>query len=61
MTGHSLPITDAVAQNSPLLGRMRLDGHDCVTVPFAESYVQAWLSGPQQGDAASTLINGIEV
>lgn len=47
MNGHSFPITDAVEKASPVLDRMRLDGLDRVTVPFAESYVQAWLGGPQ--------------
>ena len=62
MHRHSFPITDAVAEASPVLERMRLDGLDCVTVPFAESYVQAWLGGPQHKSMSQDiLINGIKV
>ena len=43
-----------------MLRRMRLDGHDRVVLPFAESYVQAWLGGPEHAVAA-TVVHGIEV
>ena len=53
---HSVPITDAVAQASPVLKRMRLDGVACVKVPYAESDVQAWLGGPQHTNMDSELL-----
>lgn len=55
-------ITADVAEGSPVLERMRLDGLDFVTVPFEERYVQAWLGGPQHTAMdTETLINVIKV
>ena len=61
MPDYSLPIIDVVAVASPVLRRMRLDGLDRTTVPFAERYVLAWLGGPKFGMDPETLVNVIKV
>lgn len=44
-----------------MLRRMRLDGLDHATVPFAESHVLAWLGGIKPGQGLECLVNGIKV
>ena len=63
MIGHSVNITDTVADISPVLRRMRLDGLDRVTVPFAERHVLAWLGGPELHNDMDpeTLVNVVKV
>ena len=57
----TLPIDDAVADASPVLARARLDGLDCVSLPFAERYVQAWRGTPDPEMEADTLVNVLKV
>lgn len=62
MSSYSLPITDTEAGVSPVLKRMRLDGLDRVTLPFAEAHVQAWLGGTQHTSTdPELLVNVIKV
>lgn len=61
MIGHSIDITDAVAEVSPVLWRMRLDGLARATVPFEERYVLAWLGGPEIGMPPEMILNCIKV
>ena len=44
-----------------MLHRMRLDGLDSVTLPFAERDVLAWLGGPKLCMDADTLMAVIKV
>ena len=51
-------INDADAEASRVLGRMRLDGLDRVTVPFDERFVHAWQrAAPRPGMDGTTLVN----
>ena len=57
----SISIDDAMAEASPFLRRMRLEGYDSAAVPFAEKHVQAWLRGPGVQMDTNTLINVLKV
>ena len=58
----SLFIDDYLAQVSPVLGRMRLDGLTDTTVPFAERAVATWRRGAPTPDVdANLLIDLIKV
>ena len=61
MPDFSLPIDDAVAEASPMLGRMRVDGLDRAALPFAERHVQAWRGVPEPDMEVDMLVNGIKV
>ena len=54
-------IDDAVAEASPVLARMRLDGLDRAALPFAERHVQAWLGAPEPNMEEGLLVSVIEV
>lgn len=54
-------ITEAVEEASPVLRRMRLDGLDHATVPFAERHLLAWLGGPKPGMVPENLVSCIKV
>ena len=57
----SLFIDDAVAQASPVLARMRLDGLDRAALPFAERHVQAWRGAPEPDMEPEWLVSVIKV
>ena len=61
MSSVSLDIDDVVAEASPVLRRARLDGLDCVSLPFAERYVQAWRGPPEATMDADMLLNVFKV
>lgn len=61
MSAYSVFINDAVADASPVLRRMRLDGLDRATVPFAERYVLAWLGSPRSSMGLETMVHVIKV
>ena len=61
MSTCSLTIDEAVAQASPVLARMRLDGLDRAPLPFAERYVLAWRRLPQPYMDVDTLQNVCKV
>ena len=44
-----------------MLRRARLDGLDCVSLPFAERYVQAWRGPPQASMDTEILLNVLKV
>ena len=46
---------------SPFLRRMRLDGFESASVPFAEEHVQAWRRGPTSDMDACSLLNALKV
>ena len=54
-------IDDAVAEASPVLARMQLDGLDRAALPFAERHVQAWCGAPGPNMDAALLISVIKV
>ena len=56
MSGFSLSIDDAVAEASPVLGRMRLDGITETAVPFAERAVALWRRGAPTPDMDISLL-----
>ena len=61
MPSFSMGINDAVADASPVLRRMRLDGLESARVPFAERYVLAWLGSPRSNMGLDTLVQVIKV
>ena len=61
MSVFSLSIDDAVAEASPVLRRMRVDGLDRAALPFAERHVQAWRGAPEPDMEANVLVNVIKV
>lgn len=62
MSSYSLFIEDVVAEASPFLKRMRMDGLDHAALPFPAPDVHAWLHGNEQGDMeAVTVCNVIKV
>ena len=61
MPWYSISINDAVAEASPVLRRMRLDGLDRATLPFAERYVLAWLGGPRSNMELETVVESVKV
>ena len=61
MHGCSLEIDDTVAKASPVLARMRLDGLDRATLPFAERYVEAWRGAPESDMSLEVLLNALKV
>ena len=50
-----------MAEASPVLRRMRLDGLDRATLPFAERYVLAWLASPRSNVRLQTVVQVIKV
>ena len=50
MSSYSVIISDADAEASKVLGRMRLDGVHQVAVPFDERCVRAWRRGAPAPD-----------
>ena len=61
MEQYNILIDAAVAQASPVLARMRLDGLDRSPLPFAERYVQAWRGAPEPDMSSETLMNVLKV
>ena len=61
MPAFSLFIDDTVAEASPVLARMRLDGLDRAALPFAERHVQAWRGSPEPDMDAHMLVSVIKV
>ena len=61
MPSHSLLITDAVEEASPMLRHMRLDGLHRATVPFSERYVLAWLGSPGSNIGLQTVVQVIKL
>lgn len=62
MCNCSILIDDAVAVASPVLKRMRIDGHDRAPLPFAERHVQSWRLGkPQPNMDLKDLIHVLKV
>ena len=61
MPAFSLFIDDTVAEASPVLARMRLDGLDRAALPFAERHVQAWRGAPEPDMDAEMLVSVIRV
>ena len=62
MAGHSLSIDDCLAEASPVLGRMRLDGLTETAVPFAEPVVLLWRRGTPTPDmGVNVLIDVLKV
>ena len=61
MSCFSLSIDDAVAEASPVLRRMRVDGLDRAALPFAERHVQAWRGAPEPDMEADILVNVFKV
>ena len=50
MANCSVVIDDGLAEASPVLGRMRLDGLTKTAVPFAERVVLLWRRGTPTSD-----------
>ena len=62
MASYSLFIDDYLAEASPVLGRMRLDGLTETTVPFAERLVLLWRRGAPTPDMnVDDLVNVLKV
>ena len=61
MPSFNLVIDDTVAEASPVLARMRLDGLDRAALPFAERNVQAWRGAPEPSMEADFLVSVIKV
>ena len=62
MTSCSLFIDDGLAEASPVLGRMRLDGITETAVPFAENVVLLWRRGAPSPDmSVNVLIEVVKV
>ena len=62
MTSFSLLIDDYLAEASPVLGRMRLDGLTETAVPFAERAVLLWRRGaPTPEVEADEIVDVIKV
>ena len=56
MEGCSLCLDDGLAQVSPVLGRMRLDGLTETAVPFAERVVLLWRRGAPTPDMSADVL-----
>ena len=56
MTNCSLTIDDYLAEASPVLGRMRLDGITETPVPFAEHVVRLWRRGAPSPDMSINVL-----
>ena len=54
-------IDDVVAEASPVLGRMRVDGLDRAALPFEERHVQAWRGAPEPDMEVDMLVNIMKV
>ena len=52
MASCSLSIDDFLAEASPVLGRMRVDGLTETAVPFAEGIVVLWRRGAASSDVS---------
>ena len=62
MASCSLSIDDYLAEASPVLGRMRLDGLAETAVPFAERVVLLWRRGAPTPDMdVDILVNVLRV
>ena len=61
MVKHFFLIDDEVAEASPMLGRMRLDGLHRAWVPFAERHFLAWRGAPEPEMEIETLVNALKV
>ena len=62
MSSYYLTIDDILAEASPVLGRMRLDGLTETAVPLAERTVLLWrLGAPSPDMSVDTLIDVLEV
>lgn len=61
MSTHSFKIDDDVVVASPMLKRMRIDGLDRATVPFAKRHFLAWRGMPKPNLDAATLIHIVKV
>ena len=59
MTTFSLFIDDYLAEASPVLGRMRLDGLTEAPVPFAERVVLLWRRGAPSPDMSAELLTNV--
>ena len=55
----SVSIDDALAQASPLLGRMRLDGLTDTPVPFEERVVLHWRRGAPSPDLSVDVLKDV--
>ena len=56
MASCSLSIDDYLAEASPVLGRMRLDGLTETAVPFAEPVVLLWCRGAPTADMSVEVL-----
>ena len=62
MATYSVTIDDELAEASPMLGRMRLDGLTETAVPFAERVVLLWRRGAPTPDmSVETLTSVLKV
>ena len=52
-------IDDGLAEASPVLGRMRLDGLTETAVPFAERVVMLWRRGAPTPDMSIDLLKDV--
>ena len=59
MTSCSISIDDDVAEASPVLGRMRLDGLTETAVPFAERAVVLWRRGAPAPNTSIELLTDV--
>ena len=59
MARFSLAIDDYLAEASPVLGRMRLDGLTETAVPFAERVVLLWRRGAPSPDMSSKTLKDV--
>ena len=61
MANCSVVIDDGLAEASPVLGRMRLDGLTKTAVPFAERVVLLWRRGSPTYMSVGTLASVLQV
>ena len=62
MARYSLSIDDGLAEASPMLARMRLDGLTETAVPFAERVVLLWRRGAPTPDmSVDVLVDVLQV
>ena len=59
MSSFSLSIDDYLAQASPVLGRMRLDGLTDTAVPFSEGIVVLWRRGAASADMSVEVLKDV--
>ena len=59
MSSFALSIDDYLAESSPILGRMRLDGLTETVVPFAEGTVVLWRRGAASPDMSVEVLTDI--